>query len=161
MKISEAGKRLIVQLEGIQSTVYHDSAGLPTIGVGHLLTRSELSSGKIIVSGMMRIRYKDGITYDQAMGLLSQDLMRFEAVVNEGIYSKLTQHQFDALVSFSFNIGDMAFMCSTLRKRVNDSGDLDSVPAQMRRWVYAGGKTVEGLKNRREMEIVMWEGRET
>lgn len=63
----------------------------------------------------------------------------------------LTQQQFDALVSFAFNVGNGAFCDSTLLKRLN-AGQYDAVPAQLNRWVKAGGKTLEGLVTRRAAE---------
>lgn len=136
--------------------MYKDVVGLPTIGYGHLLSRSELTSGKIFVDGEY-IRWKDGLTEDQADVLLDQDLDRFEHAVNEYVNVELSQCQFEALVSFSFNVGRTAFRNSTLLKRVNE-GDFDDVPNQFRRWVYAGGKKVNGLMNRRESEIALWFG---
>ncbi len=82
--------------------------GLPTIGVRHLLTRDELSSGKISILGQPTC-YSDGVTLSQAMDLLDQDLQRFEQSINEYVTIDLRQHQFDALVSFAFNMGSMAF----------------------------------------------------
>jgi len=136
--------------------MYKDVAGLPTIGYGHLLTRSELTSGKIIIDGES-VRWKDGLSEAQADDLLDRDLDRFEKAVNDKVKVKLSQCQFESLVSFSFNVGRGAFANSTLLKRVN-SKDFDDVPNQLRRWVYAGGKKVKGLANRRESEVALWHG---
>ena len=156
MNISENGKKLLAQWEGFDRQVYDDVAGLPTIGVGHLLTRDELSSGKIRIAGQV-VRYHDGLTEQQVYDLLDQDLDRFERAVNEAVTVPLEQHQFDALVSFSFNVGVGAFKDSTLLKRLN-AGDYAEVPNQLRRWVRSGGKKVQGLVNRREHEIKLWNG---
>jgi lysozyme len=75
--------------------------------------------------------------------------------VNESVTVPLNQNQFDALVSFSFNVGDNAFRGSTLLKLLNQ-GQYDQVPAQLRRWVRDNGHVVQGLINRREKEIVLW-----
>ena len=139
--------------------MYKDVAGLPTIGYGHLLTRSELTSGKITINGSTKY-WRDGLTEQEADDLLDQDLDHFEDAVNKYVKVKLTQYQFEALVSFAFNVGVGAFTDSTLLKRVN-SNDWHDVPNQFRRWVYAGGKKVKGLVNRRESEISLWQGEYT
>jgi lysozyme len=156
MKMSDKGKQLLADWEGLELKLYKDVAGLPTIGVGHLLTRSELTSGKIIINGLV-VRYADGITKQQALDLLGQDLQRFEDAVNESVTVTLSQNQFDALVSFTFNVGSGAFQNSTLLKKLNH-GMYDEVPNQLKRWVFAGGQRVRGLEVRRENEIKLWNG---
>ena len=141
MNISDKGKRLLAQWEGSEPHVYRDVAGLPTIGVGHLLTQDELSSGKIYIDGEP-VRYGEGLTEDQIIALLGQDLERFENCVTDHVQVDLTQNQFDALVSFAFNVGVTAFRNSTLLRRLNQ-GDYDEVPNQMRRWVHSGGQRGE------------------
>lgn len=154
MKMSENGTKLLMEWEGFEKEVYLDAAGLPTIGVGHLLTQDERSSGKILINGEP-IRYNDGLTERQVEDLLSQDLKRFEDGVNDACTVDLNQNQFDALVSFSFNVGVNAFKNSTLLKLLNQ-GKYDQVPDQLRRWVYSGGRKIRGLINRREKEIELW-----
>ena len=144
----------MAEWEGSESHVYRDVAGLPTIGVGHLLTQDELSSGKIIIDSE-EVRYGEGLTEAQIIALLGQDLDRFETCVTNSAQVDLTQNQFDALVSFAFNVGITAFRNSTLLKRLNQ-GNYDEVPNQMRRWVYSGGQRVIGLINRRENESNLW-----
>ncbi len=156
MNISENGKKLLAQWEGFDTRVYDDTAGLPTIGVGHLLTQDELSSGKIRIKHQL-VKYHEGLTEQQVYDLLDQDLNRFERAVNEAATVPLEQRQFDTLVSFSFNVGVAAFKNSTLLERLN-AGDYTEVPSQLRRWVHSGGKKVQGLVNRRENEIRLWNG---
>ncbi|MBI1929684.1 lysozyme [Candidatus Poribacteria bacterium] len=154
--MSEKGKKLLAEWEGVKLQVYKDVAGLPTIGVGHLLTRDELTSGKIWIRGGP-IKYANGLTKEQVMDLLGQDLEEFEKVVNNSVKVELKQNQFDALVSFTFNVGANAFKNSTLLKVLNQ-GQYEEVPNQLRRWVYAGGQKVQGMINRREKEINLWKG---
>jgi lysozyme len=156
MQMSQRGKELLAQWEGIEFKVYKDSAGLPTIGVGHLLTRDELTSGKIVICGQP-VKYATGLTQQHVMDLLDQDLNTFEEIVNTSVKLDLAQHQFDALVAFTFNVGGNAFKSSTLLKVLNQ-GRLSDVPEQLRRWVFAGGQKVVGLANRREKEIQLWMG---
>jgi lysozyme len=89
--------------------------------------------------------------------LLSQDVKPAEQSVNNGVKVSLNQNQFDALVSFTFNVGGGAFSSSTLLKVLNQ-GQYDQVPDQLRRWTKSGGRTVQGLVNRRENEIKLWNG---
>jgi lysozyme len=156
MQMSENGLTLLTQWEGFKLTVYKDSAGLPTIGVGHLLTKSELSSGKITINGVP-VDYTDGLTEQQVTDLLGQDVEPASAAVNSGVKVPLDQNQFDALVSFTFNVGVGAFTGSTLLKLLNQK-QYDQVPTQLLRWTRAGGKVVQGLVNRRNNEIKLWNG---
>lgn len=160
MKVSQALVKFLARpdVEGWENHAYPDSAGYLTIGVGHKLTRSELSSGKLLITGLPTIRWQEGLTDAQVEALLRQDLLRFEAAVVElNILAPVpfSQPQFDAMVAFAFNVGVSAFRNSTLWKRVVN-GQFGDVPTQMRRWVHAGGKYVQGLANRREKEIELW-----
>lgn len=154
MKIDQAGIEFIKSVEGVKNFVYADSAGLPTIGVGHLLTRDELTSGKIHIDGKA-YKYHEGLPDDVIDRLLLRDLHIAEFVVNSNVRVKLTQNQYNALVSFAFNVGVGAFRNSTLLKLLN-AGGYHSVPTQMRRWILSAGRQIQGLKNRREKEIELW-----
>lgn len=156
MQMSQHGIALLTQWEGCELEVYNDSAGLPTIGVGHLLTKSELMSGKITIGGVL-VKYANGLTQEQAEALLAQDLGPTEAAVNGGVKVSLSQNQFDALTSFTFNVGAPAFKGSTLLKLLNQ-GQYAQVPEQLMRWTRAGGRVVQGLVNRRRNEIKLWNG---
>jgi len=161
MKMSPQGIRTLIDSEGSINTIYDDQAGLPTIGVGHLLKKSELSSGKIELSDGSIIDLRKGKISDRSVErLLSDDLIPREKAVYDLVDVSLEQEQFDALVHFAFNVGIGAFRKSTLLKRVN-SGDFDAVPAEIRKWniVTVGGKkqVSRGLANRREIECQMWE----
>ncbi len=158
MKMSSNGTALLAKWEGIRYKVYKDAAGLPTIGVGHLLTASQIRSGVITIDGH-QVEYDGGLDDAQVIALLSQDLEHFEHAVNRGVMVPLSQNQFDALVSFAFNVGTHAFNKSTLLKVLNAS-HYDQVPNQLRRWVKAGDKTIPGLVNRREKEIELWNRKE-
>ena len=156
--MSDAGRAMLIELEGSRSLAYPDVAGFLTVGVGHMLTRDELSSGKIMIDGE-RVRWRNGLTEQHIGRLLAHDLFQFERAVCENVIPMLRQNQFDSLVSFAFNVGAAAFRNSTLLRWVN-SGRLSEVPEQMRRWIYAGGETRDGLVARREVEIERWNERE-
>lgn len=158
METSDKAKKLIASdgWEGTELKMYKDVSGYPTIGVGHLLTKDELASGEIMIDGKPVI-FLEGITMEQAIDLLGQDLRIAERSVNDNVKVPLNQNQFDALVFFVFNIGTGAFKNSTLLRMLNE-GQYDQVPNQMRRWNRSGNRVVNGLVNRREKEIKLWNG---
>lgn len=157
LNLSENGLKKIIEWEGFKNNLYRDTAGLPTIGVGHLLKKDELRSGKINIAGT-DVKYANGLTDSQVKDLLRQDLAAREATVRNLVRVPLSQNQFDTLVSFVFNIGRYAFQQSTLLRVLND-GKYHEVPDQLERWIYSGGKKEEGLVNRRRNEIALWNTR--
>ena len=139
MKISPAGIALVKEFEGLRLTTYTCAAGVLTIGYGS--TGAHATPGKTI-------------TEPEAEALLVKDLARFEAGVSELITKPLTQGQFDALVSFSFNLGCGALEESTLRRRLNGGEDPNTVfPQELPKWVKAGGQALPGLVRRRDAEV--------
>lgn len=156
MKMSKNGIAELVKWEGIEQHVYADVAGYATVGIGHLLTRSERSSGKIHLESGTVIDIRDkAITEAEAYALLKDDLPTYEKCVDNNTTASLTQNQFDALTMFTFNVGVGAFKSSTLRKKLN-AGLYKEVPTQLRRWNRSGGRVIQGLINRREAEIELW-----
>jgi len=158
MQMSSYGLQHLMQSEGFINYVYDDGAGNATIGVGHLLTQDELYSGKIALSGgsIVDIR-KETISDDDVRAILADDVQSTERCVNQLVAVPLTQSQFDALVSFTFNVGCGALSRSTLLELLNRA-DYNSVPDQLRRWTQAKGKQLQGLVNRREREAELWQG---
>ena len=154
MKASKNLKELLQDWEGLIQSAYADSGGLLTIGIGHLLTKSELMSGKILLPSET-IYWQNGLTVAQALDLLGHDIYYTDAAVNNLVRVLVSQNQYDALVSFAYNVGIDAFANSTLLRLLND-GQYDQVPAQLRRWNKVKGKTITGLINRREKEIALW-----
>ena len=154
MNASQHLKNLLEQWEEIKQQLYLDSAGEATIGIGHLLTRSEKTSGKINIAGN-DVQYSNWLSVKDCFLLLDQDLKAPERTVNSLVFTELNQNQFDAMVSFTFNVGDTAFKNSTLLKLLN-AGGYDKVPEQLRRWNKCNGMIVQGLVNRREKEIALW-----
>lgn len=144
VKISERGIKLIKQFERLRLKPYHDAAGYPTIGYGHLLSRKKWAD----------LPKGEPTTKKEAVALLRRDVARSERAVVRLITVPISQGQFDALVSFTFNLGTRALRESTLR-RVLNKGEYHEVPAQLRRWVFAGGKKLRGLVRRREAEVVL------
>lgn len=138
MYISERGVKLIKDFEGFSSKTYVCPAGYKTIGYGHI------SDNNI-----------NDITKDEADKLLAEDIYKAERSVKRNIKVDLSQGQFDALVSFAFNLGGAALQRSTLRQKVNREEHQD-VPKEFMRWVYAGGIALAGLVKRREAEAEVY-----
>lgn len=143
MKISEEGLDIIKSFEGLELKTYKDSVGVLTIGWG--------STGSHVKPGMV-------ITKGQAEELLKQDVSRFEKGINDLVKVPLTQNQFDALVSFSFNLGLGNLKSSTLLRKLNMS-DYSGAAGEFLRWNKAGGKVLNGLTRRRQAEKDMFEGK--
>lgn len=143
MKVSEKGIEFIIKEEGEVLTAYKCPAGVLTIGVGH--------TGKDVKENMV-------ITKEKSRELLKSDLSRFEKAVNTYIKEELKQCEFDALTSFSFNIGVGNFSKSTLARKINGKAPIAEIEKEFRKWVYAGGKILPGLEARREREIKLYKG---
>ena len=135
------GVALVKQWEGLRTEAYICPAGHVTIGYG--------STGDHVHLGMV-------ITETEAEALLMQDLERFEDCINQDIKIPLTSNQFSALVSWAFNVGCGAVRSSTLRRRLNEGQDVETVIRQeLPRWVHGGGEVLPGLVNRRNAEIAL------
>ena len=137
------GLALIKKFEGCELEAYQCSAGVWTIGYGHT---------KDVVEGME-------ITQEQAEQMLVDELHEYESYINKYVTVALSQNQFDALVSWVYNLGPANLSASTMLKVLN-SGEYEDVPAQMKRWNKAGGKVLEGLIRRREAEACLFIGKE-
>lgn len=141
--VTEEGLNLIKRFEGFSHTIYICPAGYPTIGYGHVMLAHE------------REQFAAGITQAEATELLRKDVRIAERAVLRLISVPLTDGQFDALVSFTFNLGAGALQRSTLRLKVN-RGEHESVPDQLIKWVWAGGTKSKGLYYRRKSEINLY-----
>lgn len=136
MKTSAIGRRLIKTFEGYRSEAYLCPSGIPTIGYGH-------TSG--VVMG-------DTCTRQEAEKFLIEDLRHAENVVNAQNLD-LNQHQFDALVSFVYNVGSGNFQGSTLLKLLKqDARAYDTLEAEWKKWKYSNKTELEGLVRRRAAE---------
>lgn len=135
------GIALIKSFEGLCLEKYQDVVGKWTIGYGHLILPDESFSAPI--------------TESQADALLRQDLGISEKGVNQYVIVPLTQNQFDALVSFTFNLGVGNLKSSTLL-RVLNAGQYQDAAEQILRWDKAGGKQVAGLTRRRVAERALF-----
>jgi lysozyme len=156
MTISDHGLDLTTQWEGKRAQMYLDSAGNPSIGVGHLLTKGEKDIGQINIAGEI-VNWNSGLSDMQIEDLLRQDMYSAQCTVNRVITEDVNQNQFDALCDLCFNIGGGAFADSHVVIYIN-SGQMDLVPDAFRMWNRAGGQVIQGLVNRRENEVKLWLG---
>lgn len=144
MQTSEKGIALIKQFEGCKLTAYQDSVGVWTIGYGW----TQPVDGKPIRSGMT-------IMQETAERLLKTGLVSYESDVSRLVKVGLTQGQFDALVSFTYNLGARSLSTSTLLRKLN-AGDYAGAADEFLRWNKAGGKVLNGLIRRREAERALF-----
>ena len=145
MRLSKQGLALLKQFEGCALIPYKDSAGLWTVGYGHLI-----GDGKNLPD---IAKYK--LTQKQADMLLQYDVIPRERAVERLCPVPLTQNEFDSLVSFTFNLGAGALQRSTLRQKLN-RGDKAGAAKVLLRYNRAGGKVIKGLVNRRMAEYKLF-----
>jgi lysozyme len=139
MRVSQRGIELVKSVEGLRLEAYQCSAGVWTIGYG---------STNGVKEGMK-------ITEKQAEARIARDLQRFESAVNSLVDVPLSQEQFDALVSFAYNVGENALAKSTLLKKLN-AGDYRGAAVEFERWNKVGKKPNKGLTRRRAAEKALF-----
>lgn len=157
MRVSDAGKQLIKDFEGVHRRPYSCPAILWTVGVGRVLY-PEQAKLKIPERKAFPLRPEhDKQWSDEAIDLLfDTDLMRFESgVLRLCPDSAAHQGQFDALVAFAFNCGLGALQASTLRRLYN-AGDVEGAAAQFPKWNKGGGRVLPGLTRRRLAEQALF-----
>ena len=139
MKTSPKGIALIKEFEGLRLKAYLCPGGVWTIGYGH-------TAG--VKPGMV-------ITEAQAEEYLKADLLAFERYLN-GLGLALNQNQFDALISFIYNVGTGNFSNSTLLRKVRVYPQDNSIMDEFLRWVYSKGRVLPGLQRRRLAEMKLY-----
>lgn len=156
MKVSDQAVKMIKHHEGVRQKPYRCPANLWTIGVGHVLY-PEQARLKMDDRMLVPLRPEDNRTFsmEEVDAILKSDLARFERGVEQYCPVKLTQGQFDALVSFSFNVGLGTLQRSTLRQKVNRQ-DFEGASAEFLKYIMAGGKILKGLQNRRNDERALF-----
>ena len=143
MNISKEGLSLIKRFEGCELEAYKCAAGVWTIGYG----------------STKGVKENDTISQEEADKLLLHEMEEYEGYINDMVTVDLEQNQFDAMVSWVFNLGPANLKASTLLKVLN-AKDYGGVPAQIKRWNKAGGKVLQGLIRRREAESLLFAGKE-
>ncbi|ENO2101847.1 lysozyme [Enterobacter hormaechei] len=144
MQTSDKGIALIKEFEGCKLTAYQDSVGVWTIGYGW----TQPVDGKPIRAGMT-------IKQETAERLLKTGLVSYENDVSRLVKVRLKQGEFDALVSFTYNLGARSLSTSTLLRKLN-AGDYAGAADEFLRWNEAGGKVLNGLTRRREAERALF-----
>lgn len=145
MNVSDKCVNMIKHHEGFVRKPYQDPIGLWTVGVGHLI-----GDGKILPK-----EWNKEFTDEEIDQILCEDLERFEIGIQRLTKVNLSQGQFDALVSFSFNVGLGNFQSSTLRAKLN-RGDYEGASNEFWKWRRAGGKILKGLVKRRADEKALF-----
>jgi len=143
MEISQAGINKIKRHEALRLRAYQDEGGKWTIGYGHLIVPGDgLNKNSLITAAV-------------AEQLLKRDLAAAESAVNSYVKVTISSNQYDALVSFVYNVGAGAFLKSTLLRKLN-AGDYAGAAAQFPRWQFTGGKRSAGLLARRNRERALF-----
>lgn len=146
MRLTNKGLSLIKQFEGLKLSAYLCSAGVPTIGYG-----------STYYSNGVKVKLGDKITQEDAEKLLQHTVRSFEKNVEALLNGvQVNSNQFDALVSFAFNLGTAALAKSTLLKKVKANPNDTAIAAEFGKWVNAGGKKSNGLTTRRRLEAELY-----
>jgi lysozyme len=140
MKISAAGVAMVARFEGCKMKAYRDAVGVWTIGYGH----TSAAGPPQVTPGLT-------ITRDQAKDILANDLAMFESGVDALLRSAPTQGQYDAMVSFAYNVGLGNFAKSSVLRLFN-AGDETGAAQAFGKWTKAGGRVLPGLVTRRAAE---------
>lgn len=143
LTLSAAGTGALLRDEGSVNKVYLDVGGIPTVCVGHTATVKHTAVGTA---------FSDA----DCKALLKSDTAHAQAGVKAAVRVPVTQQQYDALVSFTFNVGNSALGTSTLVRKLN-AGDCKGAAAEFPRWVLVQGKYSQGLANRRARERAAFE----
>lgn len=140
-KTNNKGINIIKKFEGFRQCQYICPAGYKTIGYGHKLNKNE--------------EFQE-VTESFAEELLLKDLEFAEKGVTRYINPEISDNQFSAIVSFTFNLGIGALQRSCLRQKINYGSSSDEILAEFRKWVFVGGKKLLGLMHRREAEASLY-----
>ena len=145
-KTGTAGIEMIKTFEGFKSAPYKCPAGIPTIGYG----------ATFYPNGKKVTMTDKALTETESIELLKHMLVSFEKYVDSYCRDDINQNQFDALVSFAYNLGPSNLKSSTLLKKVNANPADESIKLEFMKWVKAGGKTLKGLVARREAKSKLY-----
>lgn len=139
MTTSPTGRQMIEGFEGLETKAYQDQRGIWTLGYGH-------------IAG---VKQGDTCTKEQADEWLEEDLASAEKAVNAMVKALLNQNQFDALVSFTYNVGSGSLEHSTLLSLLNQ-GAIDGAANQFLAWDHINGVVSDGLLRRRTAERALF-----
>jgi len=160
MPISKRGVEFLKKIETAVPHIYPDASGF-SVGYGHFLSKQDLSTKTVVIKSK-NVSISSPLSQASMDSLLEQDLQWVDWAIKRHVQPTLAQHQYDALASFVFNIGEPAFAKSTLLREIN-AKRLDSVPTEMRRWIHATDPRTKkkviksALVSRREKEAMLWD----
>lgn len=146
VKINKTGIDFIKSFEGLRLNPYLCSAGVPTIGYGS----TSYENGVRVTLG------DPDITQERAENLLMNTLSTYEKGVDDYTTDSINQQQFNALVSFAYNLGVKALKSSTLLKLVNLNPNNPLIVDEFNKWVNANGRKISGLVKRRSAESKLY-----
>lgn len=138
---SNIGIELIKSFEGFKNAPYYCPSGILTIGYGHVILKHE--------------KY-NRISENDAHKILEKDLLKIEKSVINNINISLSQEQFDALVSLTFNIGCGSLQRSSLRQKINRESAILDIQNEFLKWIYVKGRIMQGLIRRRKLEYELY-----
>lgn len=136
---------LICQFEGFYPNAYRDVGGIWTIGYG-----------QITIAGGRPVGQWDTITKAESLAFVHKRVKEIYKFIIERVNRKLENHQYSALISFVYNVGQGAFARSTLLKKINLNSSKDDICKEFKRWSYVKGKWIKGLHNRRIKETQVY-----
>ena len=145
MEINKAGKDLIKRFEGCKLKAYKCPANVWTIGYGNTFYEDGT-----------KVKEGDVITQERAEELFDIIISDFVRMTDALVKSNVTENNFSALVSFTFNVGTGNLRRSTLLRKVNANPKDETIPAEFRKWVRANNVVLKGLQRRREAEIKLY-----
>ena len=145
MKIDREGIEFLILMEGFELKAYKCSAGIWTISSG--VTRYENG---------LPVKRGDVITRERALELFKNTIKVYEMCVNTNVKSNINQNMYNALVSFTYNLGVGAFKNSTLLKKVNKDPNDESILKEFAKWINVNGKPSNGLIKRRQNEARLY-----
>lgn len=154
METSLKCKDVIKSFEGLRLTPYICAGGYLTVGWGHVLNANVGKKGEF--AARLAVEPNTVISYAQAERFFEADILHAENAIRRLIRVPLTQGQFDALVSFTFNLGAGALQRSTLRSKINRNESLIRCAVEFDKWVYSKGRRLRGLILRRKVEKKMF-----
>jgi lysozyme len=169
MRVSQKCKEQMIHHEGLKLRPYLCPAHIYTIGIGSVLyqdqiklpmMRSEKYTGMIRKEYPLAPEHNRVWTRDEVLALFDRDLATFERGVLRLCPQNLTQGRFDALVSFSFNVGLGNLQKSTIRMKHN-RGDFEGAAKSFMDWTKAAGKVLPGLVKRRKDEVSLYSTQES
>ena len=146
--VFDKGLEVTKASEGFRARLYNDAANYCSIAYGHLVKKAPCD-------GQESDEFRRGVSESRAGEILTRDMASAQHTVQAAVRVALNDAKYAALCDFVYNVGPQQFKASDLLRVVN-ARQFDQVPLQLRRWVRAGERQVEGLKNRREREIKLF-----